>query len=256
MTDLELFALNYKVLISPLIHNSGCVTLIIKLAMKSIKISASILSADFSNFGAVVQRLEDGGANMIHFDIMDGHFVPNLTFGNGLIKSLRAKSNLKFDTHLMVSNPEQYIEACAEAGSDYITAHAESTKHLHRLIAQIKATGKKAGVSIVPSTHEDALKYVIDDVDLILVMTVNPGFGGQKFIESQLLKIQNIRKMINDTKRDILLSVDGGINSTTAPLCIQAGADVLVSGAYIFSGDNYGGRIKELRANTKIIEAS
>jgi len=203
VTDLELFALNYKVLISPLIHNSGCVTLIIKLAMKSIKISASILSADFSNFGAVVQRLEDGGANMIHFDIMDGHFVPNLTFGNGLIKSLRAKSNLKFDTHLMVSNPEQYIEACAEAGSDYITAHAESTKHLHRLIAQIKATGKKAGV-----------------------------------------------------KRDILLSVDGGINSTTAPLCIQAGADVLVSGAYIFSGDNYGDRIKELRANTKIIEAS
>ncbi|MDF3047382.1 MAG: ribulose-phosphate 3-epimerase [Candidatus Midichloriaceae bacterium] len=220
---------------------------VLLVAIKLVKISASILSANFSNFGLETQKLEDGGTDMIHFDIMDGHFVPNLTFGSGLIKDLRPKSKLQFDTHLMVSNPEDYIEACAYAGSDYITVHAESTKHLHRLIAQIKATGKKAGVSIIPSTHEDALKCVIDDVDLILVMTVNPGFGGQKFIESQLTKIQNIRKMIDATKQDILLSVDGGINEKSAPLCVKAGADVLVSGAYIFSGDNYAARIKTLR---------
>lgn len=215
--------------------------------MRTAKISASILSANFANLGDEVAKLEKSGADMIHFDIMDGHFVPNLTFGHDVVKALRTKSMLTFDVHLMISNPEKYIEKFAEAGSDYITVHAESTVHLDRLIAQIKATGKKAGVSIVPSTNEDVLKYIISELDLILVMTVNPGFGGQKFIESQVTKIQNIRKMIDTQKSNILLSVDGGINEHTATVCKAAGADVLVSGAHIFASDDYASKITSLR---------
>jgi ribulose-phosphate 3-epimerase len=216
--------------------------------MNEPKISASILSANFAHLGEEVMKLEKSGADMIHFDIMDGHFVPNLTFGPRVVESVRNKTMVTFDTHLMISNPENYIEKFADAGSDYITVHAESTTHLDRLIEQIKRTGKRAGVSIVPNTNEDILKYVIYKVDLILVMTVNPGFGGQEFIESQVAKIGAIRRMIDSCKREVLLSVDGGINPDTAKICTNAGADVLVSGAYIFANDDYRANIKSLRA--------
>lgn len=207
--------------------------------MKHSKISASILSSDYAQFGDEITKLDASGADMIHFDIMDGSFVPNITFGSGLVKSLRPYTKLPFDTHLMIVNPEKYIEEFARAGSDYITVHAEAVTHLDRVLTQIKDSGAKAGVSLVPSTPASALKYVIDKVDLILVMTVNPGFGGQKFIESQIEKIKKIRKMITESGRDIILSVDGGINQETSKICNLAGADMLVSGAYIFSSPDY-----------------
>ncbi len=209
-----------------------------------------MLSADFANLGHEIEKLEKSGADMIHFDIMDGHFVPNLTFGHQMVQALRPKSKLLFDVHLMVSNPEEHIEKFINAGSDYITVHTEATVHLHRLIKQIKATGKKAGVSVVPSTDENILKYIISELDLILVMTVDPGFGGQQFIESQLIKIKNIRKIIDQENHKILLSVDGGINASTAKACHAAGADILVSGSYIFEKDDYASQIRSLRPFT------
>ncbi len=216
--------------------------------MNNVKISASILSADFTKLGEEVIKLEKSGADMIHFDIMDGHFVPNLTFGIGMVDALRKKTMLTFDTHLMVANPEHYIERFADAGSDYITVHTESTIHLDRLIAKIKATGKRAGVSIVPSTNEDVLKYVLPEIDMVLVMTVNPGFSGQHFIKAQVAKIKAIRKMIDANKQNTMISVDGGINWHTAKVCIDAGADVVVSGAHIFASDDYKANINSLRS--------
>lgn len=212
-----------------------------------IKIAPSILSADFANLGKAVQEVSRAGADYIHIDVMDGNFVPNITIGSDVVRALRPHSNLPFDVHLMVKNPDSHLENFAHAGADIITVHSEATTHLDRTVSKIKSLGKKAGVSIVPSTNEDVLDYVLDKIDLILVMTVNPGFGGQKFISSQLKKIENIRNKITKTGRNIELEVDGGINEETAKQAILAGANVLVAGSFIFSTKDYAQAIKNLR---------
>lgn len=213
-----------------------------------IKISPSILSADFSKLGEEIKAIQKAGADYIHIDVMDGSFVPNITIGNEVVKSLRPISELPYDVHLMINNPDNHIKAFAEAGSDIITIHAEASIHLDRSLSLIKSFGKKAGASLVPSTHEDTLDYLMEKLDLILVMTVNPGFGGQKFLSSQLKKIENIRKKIERSGRKIELEVDGGINDETVKLVTSAGADVLVSGSYIFGSKNYAEAISKLRS--------
>lgn len=215
--------------------------------MTQIKIAPSILSADFANLGKELQAITNAGADYIHIDVMDGSFVPNITIGNEVVKSLRPHSKLPFDVHLMINNPDNHVEAFAKAGSDIITIHAEASTHLDRSLSLIKSFGKKAGVSLVPSSSEELLEYVMDKVDLILIMTVNPGFGGQKFIESQLEKIAKVREMIKKSGRKIDLEVDGGINVETAKRVIAAGADVLVSGSYIFGNGDYKSAIESLR---------
>lgn len=213
------------------------------------RIAPSILSADFAQLGNEIKAVSDAGADYIHIDVMDGHFVPNLTIGPVVVKWTRKHSPLPFDVHLMISNPDQYIKQFADAGADIITVHAEAGPHLHRTLQAIKSTGKKCGVSIVPSTPASALEYVMDMVDLILIMTVNPGFGGQEFIHSQIEKIRIVRAMIDKTGRTIDLQVDGGINPETSKLAVQAGADVLVAGAAVFKGNpkDYAAHIKTLR---------
>ena len=205
--------------------------------MSKIKIAPSILSADFSFLGNDISAITKAGADYVHIDVMDGHFVPNLTFGPVVIQSIRRFTKIPFDVHLMIEPVDQFIESYVKAGADIITVHAEATKHLDRTLNLIKSKGVKCGVSLVPSTPAWVLEYVLDIVDLVLVMTVNPGFGGQKFIPSQLKKIQQIRAMINKSGREIDLEVDGGINVETAKACIAAGADVLVAGSAIFGGD-------------------
>jgi ribulose-phosphate 3-epimerase len=212
-----------------------------------IKIAPSILSANFAKLGEEIQAIEKAGADYLHIDVMDGSFVPNITLGNEVIKALRPISNLVFDTHLMINNPDNHVKSFAEAGCDIITIHAEASIHLDRSISLIKSYGVKAGVSIVPSTNENVLDYVLEDVDLILVMSVNPGFGGQKFLTSQLRKIENLRNKIERLGKKIDLEVDGGINQETARLAISAGANVLVSGSYIFKSGNYSQAIANLR---------
>lgn len=216
---------------------------------QKIKIAPSILSADFAILGEEVKSITKAGADYIHIDVMDGHFVPNLTIGPCVIKDLRKHSKLPFDVHLMIEQPEKYIEEYAKAGADIITVHAEACVHLDRTISLIKSFGKKAGVSLVPSTPANVLDYVINDLDLVLVMTVNPGFGGQKFIKSQIAKIKEMRKKIDECKKNIDLEVDGGINPETAKIVIDAGADVLVAGSACFSGgkSKYAQNIKALR---------
>jgi len=216
---------------------------------RPVLIAPSILSADFARLGEEVRAIDAAGADWIHFDVMDGHFVPNISIGPGVLKAIRPHTTKPIDVHLMISPIDAYLDAFAEAGADHITVHPEAGPHIHRTVQRIRALGLKAGVVLNPGTPAKMLDYLIDDLDLVLVMSVNPGFGGQSFIHSQLRKIEAIRKMIDKTGRDIWLQVDGGIDFETAPQAIAAGADVLVAGTATFRGgpDAYAANIARIR---------
>ena len=206
--------------------------------MKKIQISPSILSADFSQLGTEIKRLEDGGADMIHVDVMDGHFVPNLTIGPPVIKALKKNCSLQFDVHLMISPVHQYIEAYADAGADIITIHPEATDNLNESILKIKSLNKKVGVSLNPESKTDLIINLLDKIDLVLIMSVNPGFGGQKFMPKVLDKIKELKKIQNEKNIDFDIEIDGGINFDNCRTAIEAGANILVSGTTIFKSNN------------------
>ncbi len=212
-------------------------------------IAPSILSADFSVLGEEIAAVEAAGADWIHIDVMDGHFVPNITMGPGVVKSLRKMTVLPFDVHLMVENPEQYIQPFAEAGSDRITVHMEALIHLHQTVSQIKELGLKAGVSLNPATPLSFVESILTDIDLLLIMTVNPGFGGQQFIKTMLSKIRQARELIDRFAPAVLLEVDGGVTLTNLPAILKAGADVFVAGASIFGSGNYRDTIGKMKAS-------
>jgi ribulose-phosphate 3-epimerase len=219
--------------------------------MANVRIAPSILSADFARLGEEVRAISAAGADWIHVDVMDGHFVPNLTIGPMVVKALRPHSSLPFDVHLMIGPADPYLEAFAEAGADILTVHPEAGPHLHRTIQRIKALGKQAGVSLNPASPVELVETVLGDIDLILVMSVNPGFGGQSFITSQLKKIERLRRLIDDSGRTIHLEVDGGVDAANAATVVAAGADVLVAGTASFKGgpSQYAANIAALKGH-------
>jgi ribulose-phosphate 3-epimerase len=220
--------------------------------MRRVAIAPSILAADFACLGEEIAAVSDAGADYIHVDVMDGHFVPNLTIGPAVVRAVRKASTLPFDVHLMISPVDPFIEDFKNAGADILTVHPEAGPHLHRTLQRIKAAGMKAGVALNPATPASIVEPIIDELDLVLVMSVNPGFGGQKFIMSQLKKIEAVRAMIDRTGKDILLEVDGGVDPDTAPQAIAAGANMLVAGSAVFKGGAgaYAANINALRAGS------
>jgi ribulose-phosphate 3-epimerase len=215
---------------------------------RTIKIAPSILSADFSRLGEEIRAVEAAGADIIHVDVMDGHFVPNITIGPLVVDAARKATKLPLDVHLMIKNPERYIADFAKAGADYLTVHVEAADHLHRLVQNIREhRGVKAGVSLNPATPLESLDYILGDVDMVLLMSVNPGFGGQAFIPSALDKIRRLRQIINDRKLSVEIEVDGGVKPENGPVIAAAGADILVAGSAVFGAADYAAAIRGIR---------